>query len=265
MNKYNELVDELNFYDGSVGIYPPENIKGALDILDEFNISPIETTEKSVVFADSGKQYNLYYDGLWNIKETFDVNEIKSDVFKMIDDLQKDVNGLEIFGQLISGIKNYVKLVKNQLNSTYYINLYIGDNKLESVGSIDEIKNEVISFFDNELSTNSSFYGWMAESVNFEVELKIHLTGNANYDTNIAEKQLNYWKDKDDFETLIYWQNELSRRLRTKSIIDGIISKYSNSIKTNKDFLELKNRIDAELNKVQRWCDVVDDYVLITN
>lgn len=131
---------ELNFYDYSVGINSINTTYDALDILEELNISPIEVTDRHILFSDGGKQYKLTYNGQWIIEKSFDIKEVEKDVLQMLSKLDNDNKKLECFGQLILGIQNWIRLVKNKKYNTYYIDLFIGNNKLEYNGHIEDVK-----------------------------------------------------------------------------------------------------------------------------
>ena len=148
MEKFNNLLTDLNFNDSSTGICSPETTIECIDILNEFNISPIEITDGYILFSDGKQQFKLYYSGQWLIEKTFDLETVKTDTLQMLDDLIKDSAMLEIFGQLVTGFKNWIRIVKNKKYDTYYICLFIDCNMLEFNGSLDELKMNIKDFFN---------------------------------------------------------------------------------------------------------------------
>lgn len=147
MNKFEELLAELNFYDGSVGILPIIDISEAMKILPEFNISPIEVTNKYILFSVDGQQYKLLNNSEWVIEKTFDIKDIEKDALKILSDLEEDQKGISIFGQLLEGIQNYIRIEKNKKYNTYYIDMYIGNNKIEFNGSIEDVRTNISNWF----------------------------------------------------------------------------------------------------------------------
>ena len=69
MEKFDDLLTELNFYDYSVGIKPIETIVEVVELLEEFDFSPFEVVENYILLLDDVQQYKLYFDGEWIIKK----------------------------------------------------------------------------------------------------------------------------------------------------------------------------------------------------
>ena len=80
-------------------------------------------------------------------KIAFDLKEVEKDVLRMLNELDANAGALETFGPLVTGIENWVRLVKNKQYSTYFIDMYIGSNCLQYCGELSEVKMSIKKWF----------------------------------------------------------------------------------------------------------------------
>lgn len=76
MNKFNELLADLNFFDSSVGISPITTTTETIETLNEYNITPIEVTNNYVLFSDDGQQYKLFLNVDWQLKKCNNTSQL---------------------------------------------------------------------------------------------------------------------------------------------------------------------------------------------
>lgn len=96
---------------------------------------------------------------------------------------------------------------------------------------------------------------WLDSEVDLDKELW-HLYNNTHYDLSRAEKNLHYWKYEDknnEVDKIKFWEDVITRVKATRPIVDNMIGKYKDTIKTNGDFREFNKRLDNELLKVVEW------------
>lgn len=83
-----------------------------------------------------------------NTKKGFDLKAVENDVLQMLNKLDTDASALEAFGPLVTGIENWVRLVKNKQYSTYFIDMYIGSNRLQYNGELSEVEENIKKWFE---------------------------------------------------------------------------------------------------------------------
>lgn len=74
MIKFENMMNELNETDYSVGLLPAENTKDLVEQLVEYGISPIELTPEFIIFSDNGQQFKIFDNGEWIIEEGINTN-----------------------------------------------------------------------------------------------------------------------------------------------------------------------------------------------
>lgn len=87
---------------------------------------------------------------------------------------------------------------------------------------------------------------WLNSEVDFKKEINIFL-GDYDYDIKHSKHELETCLNKysTDVDTINYWKEELEKATKIRTVIDNIIANNKDKIKTNKDFIWLKNKIEA--------------------
>jgi hypothetical protein len=90
---------------------------------------------------------------------------------------------------------------------------------------------------------------WLNSEVDFDKEIRIFLAGHSLYDIKDVQWELDTClrKYSEDIDSINYWKERLEKVTKTHTIIDTIIEENRDRIKTNKDFIWLKQ----EINKVE--------------
>ena len=88
---------------------------------------------------------------------------------------------------------------------------------------------------------------WLSSKIDFNTELKIYLSGNGNYDIEYAKRELSYC-DNDEFDRINFWKNKIKTVEIRRKIINNIIEATKDKVKTNKDFIEFKQKIENAID-----------------
>ena len=91
---------------------------------------------------------------------------------------------------------------------------------------------------------------WLNTEIDKEKELSSYLCGNSNYDVEYAEKELRYAIKRNDEECIAFWKRQTEARQKKHNFIDEFIGKFFDKVRTNKDFMEFKDKLKLELETI---------------
>lgn len=68
MEQFNELLDELNFCDSSVGINPIDSVNEAIEVVEEYNFEIVNKSNEVFTIIYSGQKYDfLHENSKWTV------------------------------------------------------------------------------------------------------------------------------------------------------------------------------------------------------